>query len=113
MLSIVHDRQEADINPAERRQSERRESSAKANALRTDNTINALRCPSLDLKLRDLSDGGLLATTDTPVELGERIAIFFPSHHGQPVYDLYGRVIRCQVQGLHYRVAVQFDSLAA
>ena len=98
---------------ADRREFPRREVSLKAEAMRIGNSIEAHQQPSLELKVSDLSEGGLAATTHTPLEPGERVAMYFPSHMGQHVYDLYGRVIRCDDRGGSYHIALQFAALAA
>jgi len=98
---------------ADRREHVRRPVHLRAEAIRIGNTISAHRHMSLDLQVNDFSDGGLAATAEVPLELGERIAMFFPSHLGQHVYDLVGRVIRCEPSGIDYQIALAFDAMAA
>ena len=55
--------------------------------------------------------GGLAATTQTPLGVGERVAVYFPPEGARRGWDVYGRVIRCSPAALGYRVAVEFDAL--
>ena len=80
---------------------------------RVDHTIAAHREPHLALALRDLSIGGLSAISQTPVEAGERLAVFFPPQGIKRGWDAYGRVIRCNPSAMGYRIAVEFDPIPA
>jgi len=97
----------------ERRNFVRKECNYRVEARRHDHTISAHRNPHLSLALRDLSYGGLCASSDIPLDAGERISIFFPPNGPNRGWDAYGRVIRCQPSTFGYRIAVQFDSLPA
>ena len=97
----------------ERRTSVRRETHARLEGVRMDHSLTALRQPQLSLKLRDLSDGGLCAESQTALDRGEQITVFFPPQGASRGWDAYGRVIRCEPIGFGYRVAVQFDLLPA
>lgn len=91
----------------------RKEVHAWVEARRLDHTIHALRDPRLSLAMSDLSAGGLSAITQSPLELGERISVFFPPQGPHRGWDAYGRVIRCDPSATGYRVAMEFDSLPA
>ena len=104
---------ESQTTEPDRRQAERHAVRLRAEAMRIANTVDAHRHPSLNLAVKDLSETGLAAMADGPLEPGERLALYFPSHLGQHVYDLYGRVVRCEQRGTAYRIALQFDALAA
>ena len=80
---------------------------------RLDYTLDALKRPHLSLSLRDLSAGGLSALSDTPIDAGERVSLFFPPHGPMRGWDAYGRVVRCEASTFGYRVAVEFDTLPA
>jgi hypothetical protein len=97
----------------ERRNFPRREMHARIEGLRLDHTLAALRQPNVSLKLRDLSEGGLCAESQTPLERGERLSVFFPPQGANRGWDAYGRVLRCEPIGFGYRVAMQFDLLPA
>ncbi|HEY8665700.1 MAG TPA: PilZ domain-containing protein [Tepidisphaeraceae bacterium] len=96
---------------AERRIFPRRDIQARVNGRRLDHTLPALQMPHLKLELRDLSMGGLSATSDHPLEAGERISVIFPEMDMRRGWDATGHVIRCQPSALGYRVAVAFDPL--
>jgi hypothetical protein len=98
---------------AERRIFPRKEVKALVEGMRCDHTVPALQQPHLTLTLRDLSLGGLSAISDTPVNPGERLAVYFPPQGTRGGWDASGRVIRCAPSGMGYRVAVEFDALPA
>jgi len=98
---------------AERRIFPRREVHARVEGKRLDYTLDALKRPHLSLSLRDLSVGGLSALSDTPIDAGERVSLFFPPHGPMRGWDAYGRVVRCEASTFGYRVAVEFDTLPA
>src|SRR5437764_4957864 len=66
------------MNDTERRMFTRKQIQARVQSKRLDHTLPALRQPQVSLDLRDLSMGGLSALSDTPLERGERVAVFFP-----------------------------------
>jgi hypothetical protein len=98
---------------AERRLFPRKEIHARVEGRRLDHTPPARRDPQVSLALRDLSMGGLSALSQTPLERGERVSVFFPPQGAARGWDAYGRVIRCEPSGIGYRVAMEFDPLPA
>src|SRR5688500_7549721 len=100
---------------AERRMFPRKELHIEVQGKRLDHSLPALRQPHLSLALRDVSLGGLSAISPTPLAPGERLSVSFPTSfvNGTPAWDASGRVIRCDVSGLGYRIAVEFDALPA
>ena len=96
---------------AERRIFPRKEVHAHIQGKRMDHTIAARREPFLSLAVRDLSMGGLSAISQSPVQRGERVSVFFPPQGVQRGWDAYGRVIRCEPSGFGYRVAVEFEPI--
>jgi hypothetical protein len=98
---------------SERRMFPRKEIHAHIEGRRMDHTLAAMRHPHLALALRDLSLGGLSAISQTPLEHGERLTVFFPPQGTQRGWDAYGRVLRCEPSGFGYRIAVEFDPLPA
>src|SRR5690349_6110098 len=98
---------------AERRIFPRKEVKALVEGVRCDHSVPALQQPQLTLALRDLSLGGLSAISDTPVNPGERLAVYFPPQGTRGGWDASGRVVRCAPSGMGYRVAVEFDALPA
>jgi hypothetical protein len=97
---------------AERRMFPRKETQARVQGKRLDHTIPARREPFLNLSLRDMSAGGLAAISQTPVESGERVSVFFPPQGIQRGWDASGRVIRCTPSTFGYRIAVEFDPIS-
>lgn len=98
---------------AERRLFPRKEVHVHVEGKRMDHSLPAYRQPHLSLALRDLSMGGLSAISQTPLQRGERLSVFFPPQGPNRGWDAYGRVIRCEQSSLGYRVAVEFDALPA
>ncbi|MGH7178530.1 MAG: PilZ domain-containing protein [Tepidisphaeraceae bacterium] len=103
----------ADIDYAERRMFPRKEIHAHVDGKRLDHSLAAHRQPQLALALRDVSLGGLSAISQTALETGERLTVFFPPQGASRGWDAYGRVLRCEPSGFGYRVAVEFDPLPA
>src|SRR5262245_7678313 len=103
MMRLVKD--EA-TDAAERRIFPRKEVKALVEGTRCDHALPALQQPHLTLALRDLSLGGLSAISDTPVQPGERLAVYFPPQGTRGGWDASGRVVRCAPSGMGYRVAV-------
>lgn len=97
----------------ERRVFPRKEIKARVESVRIDHSIPALQQPQLTLALRDLSLGGLSAISDTPLQSGERLTVFFPPQNGRGGWDALGRVLRCAPSAMGYRVAVEFDPMPA
>ena len=102
-----------DAGGAERRIFPRKEIKALVEGVRCDHSVPALQRPQLTLTLRDLSLGGLSAISDTPVNPGERLAVYFPPQGTRGGWDAAGRVVRCSPSGMGYRVAMEFDALPA
>ena len=98
---------------AERRMFPRKEVTAQVHGVRLDHSISAHRQPQLSLTLRDVSLGGLSAITSAPLDRGERLSVYFPPDGTRRGWDAYGRVLRCDLSGAGYRVAVEFDPLPA
>jgi hypothetical protein len=98
---------------SERRMFPRKEVRTRVEGKRLDHSISAHRAPQLNLAMRDLSLGGLSAISQTPLDRGERLTVFFPPQGPNRGWDAYGRVLRCEPSGFGYRVAVEFDPLPA
>jgi hypothetical protein len=110
MLRLVGT-EDSEPQGAERRVFPRKEIQARVQGKRLDHTIPARREPHLNLSLRDVSIGGLSAISQTPVESGERVSVFFPPQGIQRGWDACGRVVRCQPGSFGYRIAVEFEAL--
>ena len=97
----------------DRRTFPRRELSLKVHGRRLDHSVDARREPFLYFDMKDVSVGGLLATSQTALQVGERVAVFFPPEGASRGWDAYGRVLRVHPAQHGYRVAVAFDALPA
>ena len=53
------------------------------------------------------------AISQTALDTGERLTVFFPPLGAQQGWDAYGRVLRCEPGNFGYRLAVEFDPLPA
>lgn len=95
----------------ERRVFPRRQVTVTVTGRRLDHSIPARREPVVALNVRDVSVGGMSALTETPVMLGERIAVSFPREGLKMGWSACGRVIRCEPAALGYRIAVEFEAL--
>lgn len=93
----------------ERRMFPRKECHHRVKGCRLDHTVQARQQPYLSLAMRDISAGGLCATTHARLELGERIAVFFPPEAPNGGWDARGHVVRCEPAAFGYRVALAFD----
>jgi hypothetical protein len=97
----------------ERRMFQRAASDYEVKARRLDHSLRARLQPVLQLRLSDLSAGGLSGTCETPLEAGEHVAVAFPSKWPHAAWDAFGRVVRCLPSGNGYTVALAFDPLPA
>jgi hypothetical protein len=97
----------------DRRAFPRKEMHARIEGRRMDHALSVYKQPSVSLALRDLSVGGLSAISDTPMQRGERVTVFFPPQGIRRGWDAYGRIVRCEPSALGYRVAIEFDALPA
>ena len=96
----------------ERRMFPRTDCHRRVQGCRMDHTIAARRQPYLSLAMRDISAGGLCATTHARLELGEEVAIFFPPEGSNGGWDARGHVVRCEPAPFGYQIALSFDHTA-
>ena len=96
----------------ERRRHARRTLRLPATARRLDNTLPAQREPHLPLTILDVAEGGLAATSRSPVFAGERLSIAMPPESGLPRL-IFGRVSRCDARRDGWFLAIQFDAIPA
>ncbi len=101
--------EEQDVIPLERRRERRRKISGRVTAIRATSDQPDLRHRICPLQLLNLSDGGLAAISQEPVELNTSIAVFFPPHGPEPGFDVYGRVVRCRPREYGHEIAIEFD----
>jgi hypothetical protein len=97
----------------ERRVFPRKEVHCRVQGKRIDHSVIARREPFLSLATQDVSVGGVGAFSDRPLDVGERVTLFFPPQGVQRGWDAYGRVLRCDASAMGWRVAIEFDPLPA
>lgn len=77
--------------------------------LRRSHDAQAYRHPVCSIQLTDMSDGGVGAHTDVPLQPHELVAVFIPPHGNEGGFDLYGHVVRCQPTGDGYDIGIALD----
>lgn len=97
------------VDFVERRRHERRDLRIRAEARRLDNTIHVHRNPKLALTITDISEGGLNATSRSPVEDGERLVVILPPEAGLAMRRIVGSVVRCSAMRDGWQLAMKFD----
>ena len=107
------DEDQGPLGRIDRRIFPRQPVSLRVGGRRLDHTVEARREPCLHLSIRDVSVGGLAATSQSPLKVGERIAVFFPPEGISRGWDAYGHVLRVKPGRQGYDVAVAFDRLPA
>jgi hypothetical protein len=112
MVALAYPSQPA-TRRTERRIFARRQSRMLIEARRLDHSLAAHRPPRLTLQLSDVSLGGMSALSDAPVSFGEHVRVSFPPQGNTPCWDAFGRVTRCEISPMGYRLAVEFDPLPA
>ena len=107
----------------DRRVHPRQNVSLRVSGRRLDHSVEAMREPMLNINLCDVSVGGLKATSQTRLNVGERVAVYFPPSGGKRGWDAYGRVVRVEPNNTlaaaeaaaraACTVAVEFDAFPA
>ena len=97
----------------DRRIHPRRNLSLRIRGRRLDHSVDARREPFLNFLTRDVSLGGISAASQTRLNPGERVAIFFPPEGRSRGWDAYGRILRVEPDKQGCRVALSFDPLQA
>ena len=103
----------ADTPRFDRRDFPRRRLNMHVHGLRLDHTLYAKREPLLHLTICDVSAGGLCAISQSPLAVGEHIAVFFPPEGGRHGWDAHGRVLRAEPQRPGWRIGLSFEDVAA
>lgn len=100
----------ADSGP-ERRLFPRQQAHGHIHGQRLDRSNAAVRRnPHLALALRDLSVGGVSGWSQTELNAGERVLLFFPPEGMNKGFDVRGKVIRCEQSALGFRIAIAFEA---
>lgn len=104
-----------------RRRHHRRSVAFEVTAVRCGHDVAAYRRPICPLAVRDISEGGLAATANVPLEIDEPVTLQFAPHGSEAGFDLRGHVTRCEPAGgvsakdraAAYEVAIRFDPFSA
>lgn len=97
----------------ERRQTHRRVISGKVTSLQQSADPD-LQCNRIcSLQLLDISDAGLGAIVEEPIEPGSPISIFFPPHGPEQGFDRYGQVVRCVKRDQGHQIGIRFTTKSA
>ena len=104
---------QSDLPRFDRRDFPRRRLSMHVQGLRLDHTLYAKREPVVHLTICDVSSGGLCAISQSPLAVGEHVAVFFPPEGTSRGWDAHGRVLRVEAQRLGWRIGVSFEDVAA
>ncbi|MBI1336656.1 MAG: hypothetical protein GC164_06810 [Phycisphaera sp.] len=99
-----------DAIPLERRIDYRHTISGRVTALQTTAGSEEHHNRICSLQLLNISDSGLGAVTQEPVELNTRIVVFFPPHGPERGFDKYGQVVRCVHRDGGHELGIRFES---
>lgn len=112
LLRLVRPDDASDSIPFDRRGCLRRVVSARVTAVRATSDHPGKKTRICSLDLRDMSDTGLGALVQEPVESDTPMTIFLPPHGPDHGFDLCGRVVRCEPAEYGYRIGVLFNDQA-
>ncbi len=79
----------------ERRYAHRQAVQGVVTVLRQSSRQEPYRFPVCTIQLRDLSDEGVGAHSETELTTDESVTVFIPPHGAEPGIDLMGHVVRC------------------
>jgi len=74
--------------------------------------ISEGRASRFIIRLIDLSAGGSLILSPRSLKVSDAVRLHLPSAPGHDAIDLPGRIVRTELIGKEWRVAVQFTSLS-
>lgn len=101
----------ADTLYFERRRHPRRRARGQVTAvIRKPGETNNDPAKMMVLELADQSDGGIGATAQEPIEVGNRITVFFPPHGPEPGFDLAGEVVRCTSRDNSHHIGIALET---
>jgi len=103
------DERDGDSIPFERRACHRRSVSGRVTAVRATPEDPELKSRICALELLDMSNAGLGALIQEPVEINTPITVFFPPHGVDRGFDLYGKVTRCEPAEYGYQIGIALD----
>ncbi len=102
-----------DVYRMERRNAIRHSLSARVTAVRKEYDSDGPRNQIWSRQLVNISDTGLGALIQEPLEPGSHLAIYFPPHGPDRGFDLFGRVVRCIPRDTGHEIGVQFQTRMA
>lgn len=80
----------------DRRRAERHEITCAVTAMRREHDADAYQHPACHLELCNMSETGVAAISDVPLDPDSPISILFPPHGGDAAIQLTGHVVRCR-----------------
>lgn len=112
MLRLASEEDGVDTLPFERRTSQRNTVSGRVTAVESCAPQDG---PSriCSLQLQNISDFGLGALVQEPIEPGTAITVLFPPHGAERGFDLYGNVVRCERRGDLFELGISLRTRAA
>ena len=104
---------EADAYHLERRTTLRHGIAGRVTAIQTHDDADGQLSRICSLQLLNISDSGLGALSEEPVEPGSSLAVFFPPHGPERGFDLVGTVVRCIPRAHGHEIGVRLVNRAA
>ena len=105
---VKPDSRESDSIPFDRRNSVRRVISGRVTAWQASSERQPHGNKICSLQLVNISDTGLGAITQEPVDSTTSITVIFPPHGPERGFDRYGRVVRCEERDGRHDIGIQF-----
>ena len=103
-----------DVIPMERRLDPRFVINGHVTAVRNSDLAGRKLSKICSLQLVNMSDSGLGAICQEPIEPGSSLTVFFPPHGPEQGFDAYGEVLRCRPRDGHgHELGVRFYTRAA
>lgn len=97
----------------ERRRAPRRVAAGRLTAVARPPRSASLTGRICSAQLLNLSETGLAAMVQEPLEIDSLVTFFFPAQGSQRGHDATGRVVRCIPGGFGHVVGIHFDPLVA
>ena len=112
-LRLMRPDPEADAYRLERRTTLRHSISGRVTAVQTHDRTDGELSRICSLQLLNISDAGLGALSEDPVEPGSAIAVFFPPHGPEHGFDMVGKVVRCVSRESGHEIGIRLEARAA
>jgi len=107
-LHLVREDETPDVFLLERRGNPRHRMRGRVTALVMNGQGQTRRHQIVPLELYDISDSGIGATSDQPLDVGSYATIFMPPHGTDAGFELEGTVTRCAIRPDGYSVGIEF-----